>query len=460
MVTRFGSREICDVTFKALTNNQKVGNKEFKAGQPVFVIDTATTSNMEQASTTVYAQGGKGYNRLIAWEGEKTLTFTVTDALMSPLGLAILTGAGLSEDADVKHIHVTYDVAINGEGNGTITAEKLAAELGLPKDSTIEVCNDTELKPYATILDGNGAVVGWADDIELSGTNSVTLNNIIEVASEKPLKVKSVLSKNKTIKLDFYVRMTSGATEITVAPDDFGGYFYVEADTLYRNQDGKDMAATITFPKVKIQSGFTLTMAPNGDPSTFDFVMDAFPAYTYFDQTKKVVCDITIVSGANEDTGVKKHSDPVGHKEDKQLVGFNSARIDSSKLTDGSSSNQHIKENNECIKSISVNGDVATLKVDMNGLQSYDSSDPSQGKAKWVGLIIETGEKTLENVTYNGVALTAADIADATSVGAPAGAFVLWLKADVVQTTPKTITIGTVDGSKESREVTIKIVAA
>ena len=456
MVTRFGSREICDVTFKALTNNQKVGNKEFKAGQPVFVIDTATTSNMEQASTTVYAQGGKGYNRLIAWEGEKTLTFTVTDALMSPLGLAVLTGAGLAEEADVKHIHVTYDVAINSEGNGVITAEKLAAELGLPKNSTIEVCNDAELKPYATILDGNGAIVDWADDVALSGTNSTTLNNIIEVASEKPLNVKSTLGAGKTIKLDFYVRMTTGATEITVAPDDFGGYFYVEADTLYRNQDGKDMAATITFPKVKIQSGFTLTMAPNGDPSTFDFVMDAFPAYTYFDQTKKVVCDITIVSGAQGDTGVK-HNDPVGHK---QLVGFNSARIDSSKLTNGSSSDQHIKENNECIKYISVNGDVATLKVDMNGLQSYDSSDPSQGKAKWVGLIIETGEKTLENVTYNGVALTAADIADATSVGAPAGAFVLWLKADVVQTTPKTITIGTVDGSKESRKVTIKIVAA
>ena len=459
MVTRFGSREICDVTFKALTNNQKVGNKEFKAGQPVFVIDTATTSNMEQASTTVYAQGGKGYNRLIAWEGEKTLTFTVTDALMSPLGLAVLTGAGLAEDADVKHIHVTYDVAIGNDGNGEITAEKLAAELGLSKDSTIEVCNDTELKPYATILDSNGAVVGWADDIELSGTNSTTLNNIIEVASEKPLNVKSTLGAGKTIKLDFYVRMTTGATEITVAPDDFGGYFYVEADTLYRNQDGKDMAATITFPKVKIQSGFTLTMAPNGDPSTFDFVMDAFPAYTYFDQTKKVVCDITIISGAQGDTGVK-HSDPVGHGEHKDLVGFKGVKIDSNKLTNGSNSDQHIKDNNECIKSISVNGNVATLKVDMAGLQSYDSSDPSQGKAKWVGLIIETGENTLENVTYNGVALTAADIADATSVGAPAGAFVLWLKADVVQTTPKTITIGTVDGSKESRKVTIKIVAA
>ena len=132
----------------------------------------------------------------------------------------------------------------------------------MPKASTIEVCNDTEIKHYATIFDGNGAVIGWADDIELSGTNSTTLNNIIEVSSEKPLTVKSVLSKNKTIKLDFYVRMTTGATEITVAPDDFGGYFYVEAHTLYRNQDGKDMAATITFPIVQIVGGVTRALAP------------------------------------------------------------------------------------------------------------------------------------------------------------------------------------------------------
>lgn len=66
---RFGSREICDVTFKALTNNQKVGNKTFLKGQPVFIIDTATASSMEQGTTSVYANGGKGFNRLIAWEG-------------------------------------------------------------------------------------------------------------------------------------------------------------------------------------------------------------------------------------------------------------------------------------------------------------------------------------------------------------------------------------------------------
>ena len=331
MITRFGSREICDVTFKALTNHQKVGNKEFNAGQPVFVIDTATTSNMEQASTTVYAQGGKGYNRLIAWEGEKTMTFTVTDALMSPLGLAILTGAGFAKEDAKKHIHVTYDVAITA-GIGKITKEELANELGISASTAkIFVCADQNLIPYATKLDGNGAIFDWVDKVVLSseavadetykeGTVIVVEDKHdlkIDVQKEKPDQkgtYETEATYNGTVKLDFYVLMDREATEITIGPDDFGGYFYVEADTLYRNQDGKDMAATLTFPKVKIQSGFTLTMAANGDPSTFDFVMDAFPAYTFFDHTKKVVCDMTIVSGANTDTEVKKHSDPVDHK--------------------------------------------------------------------------------------------------------------------------------------------------
>ena len=313
MIGRFGSREICDVTFKALTNHQKVGNKEFEAGQPVFVIDTATASNMEQASNTVYAQGGKGYNRLIAWEGEKTMTFTVTDALMSPLGLAVLTGAGLSNDSatgDAKHIHVTYDVSLEG-GKGSITWRQLINELGLPEKiggeyNSIYVCDDIKVRPYASILDSNGAVVGWGGKVTF--TKPVAENNLITLtgSAEEGTKLEFTVADctDENIKLDFYVRMIEQATEITVGPDDFGGYFYVEADTLYRNQDGKDMAATITFPKVKIQSGFTIAMAANGDPSTFDFVMDAFPAYTYFNSTKKVVCDIVIVSGEAGASGV------------------------------------------------------------------------------------------------------------------------------------------------------------
>ena len=116
---KFGVREICNVVFKA-KSKVKIGSTEFKQGQPVLYIDTAKTSTVEGAATTVYATGGRGNTRLIAWEGEKTLTFTVEDALLSPIGFAILSGAGLIKGAKDKsndiHVHATANAIIDEDG--------------------------------------------------------------------------------------------------------------------------------------------------------------------------------------------------------------------------------------------------------------------------------------------------------------------------------------------------------
>ena len=313
---KFGVREICDVTFKATAENQKVGTKTFKKYQPVFTIDTAQTSNMEQASTTVYAQGGKGYNRLIAWEGEKTLTFTVTDALMSPMGLAVLTGAGLinADEKNTVHVHVTIDANVKA-GVATIDYDTLADEIGIKGDKDILVCADKNTKVYGTLIDGSGSGYNWYKNVSIASPSATTTEagenggiiDTVKIAKDGKLTLNinknedsesSTLdtSINGTVKFDFYVALQSGATEITIEPGDFGGYFYVEADTLYRREDtGEDMAATLTFPRVKVQSAFTFTMAASGDPSTFDFTMDAFPGYTQFDHTKKVCVTMAIV---------------------------------------------------------------------------------------------------------------------------------------------------------------------
>ena len=188
MPNQYGIREVCDLEFYALGAD---GGK--KGTDPVFKIDTAKTSTLESATTTVYAQGGKGNPRLIAWEGERTLTFTVEDALISKEGLELL--------------------------NGDITK----------------------------------------DD------------------------------------------------KITIEPNKFADYYYVEAKSLMRKTvDGKDYLLTIVLPRVKIQSGFTMTMAPTGDPSTFSYVMDAFPGKVGTEEAvsadkatntlKKVLCEMTIGS--------------------------------------------------------------------------------------------------------------------------------------------------------------------
>ncbi len=66
--TKFGVREIVDVTFKAKSPMQ-IGNTKFKRGEPVMYFDSAKTSTLESTSAVVYAQGGRGNARLMAWEG-------------------------------------------------------------------------------------------------------------------------------------------------------------------------------------------------------------------------------------------------------------------------------------------------------------------------------------------------------------------------------------------------------
>lgn len=295
---KFGVREIANVVFKA-KNLQKIGPYTFAKGQPVFYMDTAKTSTLEGAATTVYATGGRGNTRLIAWEGEKTLTFTVEDALLSPVSFAMLSGAGLlkaaSDSTDQIHFHQT-SMAIAAatkavaESNNTIEID-LADAL----ESSEEICPTAPI--YIMKLDEYGDITGEV----LSGWSTVDGGKKLQITGV----AKADVDKNSgAVMVDYYViKKASTVSEMQIDAGNFAGYYYVEADTLFRRQsDGKDLPANITFPNVKIQSNFTFSMAATGDPSTFTFTMDAFPGYTYFDRTKKVLCAIQVVDDATEVT--------------------------------------------------------------------------------------------------------------------------------------------------------------
>ena len=277
---KFGVREICDVVLRA-KDRVKIGNQVFEKDEPVIYFDTAKTSTVEGAATTVYATGGKGNSRLIAWEGERTVTFTMEDALISPLGFAILSGAGIVEtgvNASKISVHATTNVI------GTVSSDNIVIDLAEAIPTNGELNTKTDI--YGFILDSTGGISKKLGKVKASGTR-VTF----DVAS---LSLEE--SSSHTVLLDYYIDMNSGVKQIEITPDKFAGSYYLEASTLFRRQDnGSDMPAQFIIPNVKIQSAFTFSMAATGDPSTFTFTMDAFPDYTKFDKTKKVLFALQIV---------------------------------------------------------------------------------------------------------------------------------------------------------------------
>ena len=283
---KFGSREICNVVFRAKAAT-RIGNQTFVKGQPVLYIDSAKTSTVEGAATTVYAQGGRGNTRLIAWEGEKTLTFTVEDALLSPISFAMLSGAGLFKGKDGEetvHVHMTTYAQVD---NAEID---LTDALGVND----KICKTAPI--YVMKTETDGSITGELIPVKLDESGKKL------VPQEGASFDKSVIGT--TVMVDYYI-LKSGTTvsELIIDAENFAGYYDVEADTLFKRQgDGGNMPANLTLPNVKIQSNFTFSMAATGDPSTFTFTMDAMPGYTYFNKTKKVLCVIQIIEDSEEST--------------------------------------------------------------------------------------------------------------------------------------------------------------
>ena len=274
---KFGVREICDVVLRA-KGTVKVGETTFSHDEPVIYFDSAKTSTVEGSATTVYATGGRGNNKLLAWEGEKSVTFTMEDALISPLGFSILSGAGIVEATGGQKINIHMTSRVEGNiSSGSVTVDLSKV---IPTNGTLLAEKENV---YGFILDNSGNISERLTCESASGS-SATFNDI------------STGDGKVIILVDYYVKMTSGVQQLEVTPDKFAGSYYLEASTLFRRQeDGVDMPAQFVIPNVKIQSAFNFSMASTGDPSTFTFTMDAFPDYTKFDKTKKVLFALQIV---------------------------------------------------------------------------------------------------------------------------------------------------------------------
>lgn len=337
---RFGSREIVDVCLRAKAK-MKLGNRTFYKNEPVVYFETLKTSSLEGASATVYATGGSGNNRLIGWDGDKTLTITFEDALLTPESFSILAGAEMGAASEEKPTYIHMTSTVKTDAAKKVFLDDIACwsgdATGTPGYAVTAVSAEDQLEPDLTGLSYYiKAGDGTFEEATGAYSSSTTYYKAVEASDYKhdaadifvmEMKDGEVISEpcipsaveysadgkttitctyaNATVLVDYYVKRTSNVATIEITPDKFGGNFYLEGSTVFRREaDGYDMPAELVIPNGKIQSNFTLAMAGSGDPSTFSFVLDAFPATTKFDETKKVLAIMQIITdeeGAKEE---------------------------------------------------------------------------------------------------------------------------------------------------------------
>lgn len=89
--------------------------------------------------------------------------------------------------------------------------------------------------------------------------------------------------------------------------------------------------------------------------------------------------------------------------------------------------------NTEQISSVAESDGVITITLSkkVSALKDFDGGN-GWGTHKWLGIGVSAGISDLTDLKYNGSALTADDITEATGVGLSSGYFVRWVAADLV----------------------------
>lgn len=237
---------------------------------------------------------GKGNPRLVAWDGEKQLTFSFEDALLSPTSFAMLSGAGLvkgkkkSEKSNRTPIytHATYDMVV--ESKQVKNTSTLVCALSDEDRNGATLVVSREAPIYPVVLDSAGAQANFLSAITeqevytedgLSNGAVATINEQGELQSAGKTIYFALGPMNKeldkdrvkvgdTVRIDCYEVHFDEAYEMSIEASNFAGYYYIEASTLFRDEaTGQDLPAEFIIPRGKIQSNFTFTMANSGDPS-------------------------------------------------------------------------------------------------------------------------------------------------------------------------------------------------
>jgi hypothetical protein len=238
-MARFGVKEVADVTFYNLLT-----------GKPELFLDTLKLSNLENNAETSYASGGQSSPRLVGWDFNRTATFNVQDALLNPKAIAMQVGTQLEKKIEKirkRELLVTTD---DGSTNSQVTLAQTPA-------------TGTEIYMFQT-------ADGYEHTSEITKAQMTVTSKTIKVPS-------ATLPVGSKVLVYYQFETATDAEVITITSNNFGGYYMVTGDTMWRNEaNSQDEMVQIVIPKAKISSQFTITMQPTGDPSVFDFNLDVF----------------------------------------------------------------------------------------------------------------------------------------------------------------------------------------
>ena len=259
----FGHKELYEVVLKA-KESMRFGNRYIEAGEPVLYFENVDMSMLNEQNKAIFARGGWANLPKVTWEDRSEVTFSMTEGVMSSVGMSILLSANVTQEGIDKPIPIQKRegpleiIDLSDQNHGFYISHK---PIGYPEKKIfiMEYSRDAiQKKVYGKLIE-NQSELGPQYFISVYDDKDLTI----------PVDVR------KQFVVDYYYEYGKEALVYSVQKERFNGLFTLEGKFYSKDEnEGQNYTNILYMPKVRIVSNINLRLGERADPtvSTFNIV--------------------------------------------------------------------------------------------------------------------------------------------------------------------------------------------
>ena len=269
----FGTKELYEVVLKA-NAPMNFGSRKVEVGEPILYFEKVNMAILNEQSRPIMVRGGWGNMPHVIWEDRSEMTFSLSEGVMSSIGMGILTSATMTKHEKDGNLYVqkreTFDSL---EDLNQSAREKATLEEKKNIPYRFEMFKKPMLNKKIFCYEyDREAIQKKREDFDLAIVNEGEKN-------EKTfLEIPYSGQESGNFLVDYYFKYGKEALIYLIEKERFNGTFLLEGKFYTKDEnDGLNSTNILTMPKVRVVSDINLRLGERADPTVSVFNIIAMP---------------------------------------------------------------------------------------------------------------------------------------------------------------------------------------